>query len=155
MNAELQSTDWGSVVQRRATREPVEKGGWSVFRITEQTRTSIQDWLSKVDASKAKYLSPSRFRAQPHLSTRQYARIVHGWVDSAGQIVGVAVLLVAGPRSSNERPIPRCKTAANVTKTCRSISGQQTPSRVDYCPSPGLTRAAGLRRFRTFPLEST
>jgi hypothetical protein len=27
----LQSTDWGSVVQRRATREPVEKGGWSVF----------------------------------------------------------------------------------------------------------------------------
>ena len=31
INAELQSTDWGSVVQRRATREPVEKGGWSVF----------------------------------------------------------------------------------------------------------------------------
>jgi peptide/nickel transport system substrate-binding protein len=27
----LQATDWGSVVQRRATREPVEKGGWSVF----------------------------------------------------------------------------------------------------------------------------
>jgi peptide/nickel transport system substrate-binding protein len=31
INAELQATDWGSVVQRRATREPVEKGGWSVF----------------------------------------------------------------------------------------------------------------------------
>jgi peptide/nickel transport system substrate-binding protein len=31
INAELQSTDWGSVVQRRATKEPVEKGGWSVF----------------------------------------------------------------------------------------------------------------------------
>ena len=31
INAELQDTDWGSVVQRRATREPVEKGGWSVF----------------------------------------------------------------------------------------------------------------------------
>ena len=27
---------------------------------------------------------PSRFRAQPHLSTRQYARIVHAWVESAG-----------------------------------------------------------------------
>src|SRR5271170_628724 len=26
----------------------------------------------------------SRFRAQPHLSTRQYARIVHAWVESAG-----------------------------------------------------------------------
>ena len=31
INTELQSTDWGSVVQRRATRESVEKGGWSVF----------------------------------------------------------------------------------------------------------------------------
>ncbi|HEY2615849.1 MAG TPA: ABC transporter substrate-binding protein [Acetobacteraceae bacterium] len=31
INAELQATDWGSVVQRRATKEPVEKGGWSVF----------------------------------------------------------------------------------------------------------------------------
>ncbi len=31
INAELQDTDWGSVVQRRASREPVEKGGWSVF----------------------------------------------------------------------------------------------------------------------------
>jgi site-specific recombinase XerD len=27
---------------------------------------------------------PSRFRAQPHLSTRQYARIVRAWVESAG-----------------------------------------------------------------------
>ena len=31
LNVELQMTDWGSVVQRRATRAPVEKGGWSVF----------------------------------------------------------------------------------------------------------------------------
>ncbi len=31
LNVELVATDWGSVVQRRATREPVEKGGWSIF----------------------------------------------------------------------------------------------------------------------------
>jgi peptide/nickel transport system substrate-binding protein len=31
INAELQTTDWGSVVQRRASKEPVEKGGWSIF----------------------------------------------------------------------------------------------------------------------------
>ena len=31
INVELQDTDWGSVVQRRATKEPVEKGGWSIF----------------------------------------------------------------------------------------------------------------------------
>jgi len=31
INSELVATDWGSVVQRRATKEPVDKGGWSVF----------------------------------------------------------------------------------------------------------------------------
>jgi peptide/nickel transport system substrate-binding protein len=31
MNVDYVSTDWGSVVQRRASREPPEKGGWSVF----------------------------------------------------------------------------------------------------------------------------
>jgi peptide/nickel transport system substrate-binding protein len=31
MNIDVQETDWGTVVQRRATREPVEKGGWSIF----------------------------------------------------------------------------------------------------------------------------
>jgi peptide/nickel transport system substrate-binding protein len=31
MNVDEQATDWGTVIQRRASREPVEKGGWSVF----------------------------------------------------------------------------------------------------------------------------
>ncbi|PBN41077.1 hypothetical protein, partial [Sphingobium sp. D43FB] len=31
MNVELAETDWGTVVQRRVSREPVEKGGWSIF----------------------------------------------------------------------------------------------------------------------------
>ena len=31
MNVELQELDWGTVVQRRSSMEPVEKGGWSVF----------------------------------------------------------------------------------------------------------------------------
>jgi len=31
MNMDLVLTDWGTVVQRRASREPLERGGWSVF----------------------------------------------------------------------------------------------------------------------------
>ena len=31
MNVELAETDWGTVLQRRSSREPVEKGGWSIF----------------------------------------------------------------------------------------------------------------------------
>jgi len=31
MNVEMVATDWGTVVQRRVSREPVEKGGWSIM----------------------------------------------------------------------------------------------------------------------------
>jgi len=31
MNVDLQEMDWGTVVQRRSSMEPVEKGGWSAF----------------------------------------------------------------------------------------------------------------------------
>lgn len=31
MNVELVQTDWGTVIQRRASREPADRGGWSIF----------------------------------------------------------------------------------------------------------------------------
>jgi len=31
INAEIAASDWGTVVKRRNSREPVEKGGWSIF----------------------------------------------------------------------------------------------------------------------------
>ena len=31
MNVDYVSTDWGTVVPRRASREPPERGGWSIF----------------------------------------------------------------------------------------------------------------------------
>ena len=31
MNVDYQATDWGTVVQRRAKRDPIDKGGWNVF----------------------------------------------------------------------------------------------------------------------------
>ena len=34
MNLELVSTDWGTLVQRRASKEPVDKGGWSIIHTT-------------------------------------------------------------------------------------------------------------------------
>ena len=69
--------DRATVVQRKTGR-PVR------FEITAPTRLSIQEWLPSVEVRHGQYLFPSRFRATPHLSTRQYARIVHAWVESAG-----------------------------------------------------------------------
>ena len=31
MNVELAESDWGTVIQRRTSREPADKGGWSIF----------------------------------------------------------------------------------------------------------------------------
>ena len=31
LNAELASSDWGTLITRRASKEPVDKGGWSIF----------------------------------------------------------------------------------------------------------------------------
>jgi peptide/nickel transport system substrate-binding protein len=39
MNVDFQETDWGTVVQRRASREPTNKGGWSIFHTTGSAST--------------------------------------------------------------------------------------------------------------------
>jgi peptide/nickel transport system substrate-binding protein len=31
MNIDLRTLEWGSVVARRASREPIDKGGWNIF----------------------------------------------------------------------------------------------------------------------------
>src|SRR5215469_15440486 len=69
--------DRATVIQKKTSR-PVQ------FEITEQTRSAIGEWLAPFDARRGRYLFPSRFRQRPHLSTRQYARIVHRWLERAG-----------------------------------------------------------------------
>src|ERR1700756_2449235 len=65
-------------------RDPEKDRATGSVRITEQTQRSVHDGLSGGELRSGRYLFPSRLRAQPHLSTRQYARIVHAWVESAG-----------------------------------------------------------------------
>jgi peptide/nickel transport system substrate-binding protein len=42
LNIELQANDWGTLITRRASKEPLEKGGWSIFH----TWTSAPDFFS-------------------------------------------------------------------------------------------------------------
>jgi integrase len=72
-----QARDRAAVIQRKTGR-PVQ------FEITEQTRAAIRDWLATSGLANASYLFPSRFHDRAHISTRQYARIVHRWVERAG-----------------------------------------------------------------------
>ena len=54
------------------------------FEITELTRTALTDWIGLSGLASGDFLFPSRVRASPHLSTRQYARIVDSWVEEVG-----------------------------------------------------------------------
>ncbi len=45
---------------------------------------SLQDWLNVRPADRGPYVFPRRVHAQPHVTARQYARIVHGWIEGAG-----------------------------------------------------------------------
>jgi integrase len=66
-----------SVTQSK-TRKPVR------FEITETTRLSVERWIKDPEMIGCEYLWPSRVHASPHLSTRQYARIMRDWVLSIG-----------------------------------------------------------------------
>jgi integrase len=74
----------GSRVQHRATVIQRKTGRPVQFEITEQTRAAIRDWLATAAPGDTQYLFPSRVHDQLHISTRQYARIVHRWVECAG-----------------------------------------------------------------------
>jgi len=67
-----------AIVMQRKTQRPVQ------FEITEQTRDAIGNWIAKAQLKPEQYLFPSRVHASPHISTRQYARIVDKWIASIG-----------------------------------------------------------------------
>ena len=67
-----------AIIMQQKTHRPVQ------FEITEQTRDSLEAWISQAKLKSDQYLFPSRIHNSPHLSTRQYARIVEHWVKSIG-----------------------------------------------------------------------
>lgn len=69
--------DRASVTQSK-TGKPVR------FEISETTRHSLEKWIADPEMTGSDFLWPSRLHASPHLSTRQYARIMREWVTCIG-----------------------------------------------------------------------
>nr|WP_228273733.1 hypothetical protein [Rhodocyclus tenuis]MBB4249157.1 integrase [Rhodocyclus tenuis] len=59
-----------AIVIQRKTQRPVQ------FELTEPTRVAVAAWLEKSQLRGDQFLFPSRVASSPHISTRQYARIV-------------------------------------------------------------------------------
>jgi integrase len=60
------------------TKRPVQ------FQVSENTRQSIWTWVCRPEMLGYTFLFPSRLHERPHISTRQYARLVHDWVSAIG-----------------------------------------------------------------------
>lgn len=71
-------------VKERASMIQSKTGKPVRFEITETTRLSLERWIQDPEMIGLEFLWPSRIHGGPHLSTRQYARIVRGWVTSVG-----------------------------------------------------------------------
>jgi len=67
-----------AVVMQKKTQRPVQ------FEITAPTREVLESWIRSNGLKADDYLFPSRLHTSPHLGTRQYARIVDGWVREIG-----------------------------------------------------------------------
>ena len=66
-----------TVIQSK-TRRPVQ------FEVSKNTRDSIRNWVCSSEMLGCGFLFPSRFHDRPHISTRQYARLVRDWVATIG-----------------------------------------------------------------------
>ena len=65
------------VIQQK-TDSPVQ------FEITPSTGKSILAWVKKARLKDSDYLFKSRINDSEHISTRQYNRIFHGWIEKLG-----------------------------------------------------------------------
>jgi integrase len=66
------------MVMQQKTQRPVQ------FEITELTRDRAGAWIKLARLSSSDFRFPSRIHGSPHLSTHQYARLVHRWIGSIG-----------------------------------------------------------------------
>jgi integrase len=63
---------------QQKTQRPVQ------FEITPATREALQKWIKQAQLRSEDFLFPSRLHESEHLGTRQYARILDGWVAELG-----------------------------------------------------------------------
>ena len=71
-----------AIVMQQKTQRPVQ------FEITPPTRDAVQAWIKQAGLRPEDFLFPSRIHDSPHLGTRQYARILEGWIEELGLDTG-------------------------------------------------------------------
>lgn len=84
VRVKIQDVFTGPSARERATIIQKKTGRPVQFEITRQTRAALESWIATTGRQCGDYLFPSRIATKCHLSTRQYARLVHKWVSATG-----------------------------------------------------------------------
>lgn len=145
-----------AIVMQQKTQRPVQ------FEITEQTRSALAAWINQAQLRSEDCLFPSRLHTSEHLSTRQYARIVKGWVKAIGLdpaidvgLNGVVTLISGDARILVRRPFHEGDIGKDLSKgplftellPKRPYGTATARSAVD-----GVDRIVGFRRVEDYPL---
>src|SRR5258706_4442912 len=117
-----------ATIMQQKTRRPVQ------FELTEQTRESVAAWMRQAGLYAADFLFPSRIHDSPHLSTRQYARLVHRWIASIG----------LDDTAYGTHTMRRTKASLiyRRTKNLRAVQLLLGHTKLDYLPRGTMSRAA-------------
>lgn len=65
-------------MSQKKTGSPVQ------FELTKGTKDTAAAWIRMAHLHSADYISQSRVDSAQHISTRQYNRIFHGWIEKLG-----------------------------------------------------------------------
>ena len=117
-----------AVVMQQKTQRPVQ------FEITPVTREAVQKWIKQSGLKSEDFLFPSRVHASPHLGTRQYARILGGWVEELG----------LDPAEYGTHSMRRTKATLiyRRTKNLRAVQLLLGHAELDYLPCRPMSRQA-------------
>ena len=97
-----------ATVMQQKTKTPVQ------FEISLQTRKALERWIDLNQFEGNDYLFPSKWSEIPHISTRQYARVLDGWLESVG----------LNPRQYGTHSLRRTK-ASMIYKSTKNIRAVQ------------------------------
>jgi len=116
-----------AMVVQRKTQRPVQ------FELTEPTRAAVAAWIEKAKLKPEQCLFPSRLSNSPHVSTRQYARIVHQWVAAIG--------LDSTVYGTHTMRRTKATLIYKRTKNLRAVQLLLGHSKLDYLPRRTMSRA--------------
>ncbi len=84
VNLKVSDVAYSSSVSSRATMLQQKTGSPVQFEITKGTREAVAALIKIGNLHSKDFLFRSRIRTNRHISTRQYKRMFHGWVEKLG-----------------------------------------------------------------------